>query len=198
MSQSNAAPENLVLACTPEKTEDRIVLAYEITNRGAETWFIMDAMVGVDPATRQPRLEPDNVTLWQAAAGHANVLVGWPPVPTDRNVGVRAIPVAVRLAPRETLRRRLELPLPLAERSPYFPAANLRDYRIAEITGLALLIDVLPDTAPGLRVEPVAFAPSHVRALSANMDGDLRRVRASFRTQGLHLMVRTDAYPRPE
>ena len=112
MSQSNASPENLVLACTPEKTEDRIVLAYEITNRGAETWFIMDAMVGVDPATRQPRLEPDNVTLWQAAAGHANVLVGWPPVPTDRNVGVRAIPVAVRLAPRETLRRRLELPLP--------------------------------------------------------------------------------------
>ena len=64
--------------------------------------------------------------------------------------------------------------MPLAERSPYFPAANLRDYRIAEITGLALLIDVLPDTAPGLRVEPVAFAPSHVRALSANMDGDLR------------------------
>ena len=51
MSQSNASPENLVLACTPEKTEDRIVLAYEITNRGAETWFIMDAMVGVDPAT---------------------------------------------------------------------------------------------------------------------------------------------------
>ena len=44
----------------------------------------------------------------------------------------------------------------------------------------------------------MAFAPSHVRALSANMDGDLRRVRASFRTQGLHLMVRTDAYPRPE
>lgn len=199
MSQSNAAADDLVLTCTPEKTDETIVFAYEVTNRGTDTWYVMDAIVGVDPGTRKPRLEPGNVSVWQGADGYAHVLVGWPPVPTDRSVGVRVIPVAIPLAPRETLRRTLELRLPLAEQSAYFPVGNLRDYRIAEIQGMTLLVDALSGSAPGLRVEPAgeAISPRHVRALSANLDGDLRRLRASFRSQGLHLMLRAGAFPRP-
>jgi hypothetical protein len=198
MSQSNATTTDLVLSCTPEKVEDRIVFAYEIANRGTDSWYVMDALVGVDWTTRKARLEPGAATIWQGGDGYAHVLVGLAPVPTDRNIAMRVFPVSVALAPQATLRRKLELRLPLAEQSPYYPLGNLRDYRMAEIAGITLLVDALPASAAGLVLTPSGVSPEHVQAMSADTVRDLRRLRVSFRAQGLQLMTRTDAYPRPD
>ena len=198
MSQSASPIDDVTLTCTPERIDDRLVFTYEVTNRGAQDVYVMDAVVGIDPASRMPKLEPDNVTIWHGADGFAHLLKGLAPLPTDRNVAVRVIPVAVLLGPRSQMTRRLELSMPMAEQSPYFALGNLRDYRVAAIEGVALHVDVLRSTAAGFRAEPVAVSPEHFRAMSTALVTDLRRLVVSFRAKGLHLMVRTDAYPRPD
>ena len=109
MAQPPNVTGDVVLTCTPEKVGDQIVFSYEVTNRGAGDVYVMDAVVGVDPASRSARLEPDNVTIWYGADGYAHLLKGLAPLPTDRSVTVRVIPVAVRLAAGARLARRISL-----------------------------------------------------------------------------------------
>lgn len=190
--------QDIVLTCSPEKVEDRIVLPYSLSNRGAVAVYVMDALAGMDPVSRAPVVHPGRATVWLGRDSHAHVLIGLALLPPDRDVRVRAVPVALRLEPGATLSRTIELREPLAEMSPYYAPGPVRDYRVVAIEGLTLHVDVLPLSAPGLREEPLAFAPEYTRVGANNLAAALQRLTVSFRTKGLHLLVRNDNYPRPE
>mgnify|MGYP000137019633 CR=1 FL=1 len=198
MAMPPLPPSDIVLTCTPEKVDDRVVLAYAVANNSQAAVYVMDAIVGTDPKTRAPVPNRDQVTIWLGRDSYAHVLNGLALLPTDRNVRVRVIPVALRLEPGATLKRTIELREPLAEVSPYFGPGPVGDYRVLPIEGLALHVDVLSANAAGLRVEPVAVSPEHKRVGADNLGAALRRLTVTFRAKGLHLMVRTGAYPRPD
>lgn len=195
---AQASTGDIQLTCTPEKAGDRIILAYAVANRGAEPIFVMDAHVGIVPGTSEPAFYPGWATIWHGRDNYAHVLNGLAPRPTDRVTIRRIVPAALRLEPGATLSRRIELVEPLAEQSPYFPLAAVRDYRISPIEGIALHIDVLPASAPGLREAAVPLSPDHRDISADNLPKVLRRLAVSFRAQGLHLLVRTGPYPRPD
>lgn len=190
--------QDIVLTCSPEKVEDRIILSYTVNNRGAVAVYVMDALAGMDPVSRAPLVHPGRATVWLGRDNHAHVLIGLALLPPNRDVRVRAVPVALRLDPGATLSRTIELHEPLAEMSPYYAPGPVREYRVVAIEGVTLHVDVLPLNAPGLREERLAFAPEHMRIGADNLTAALQRLTVSFRTKGLHLMVRTDDYPRPE
>lgn len=198
MPMPPALQQDVVLTCSPEKADDRIILSYAVTNRGAVAVYVMDATLGPDPVTRAPVLHPGDATIWLGRDNYAHVLNGLALLPTDRDVRVRAIPVSLRLEPGATLSRTIELREPIAEMSPYYAPGPVRDYRVVAIEGIALHVDILPTNAPGLREAPVEASPIHTRASADNLTAALQRVSVSFRAKGLHLMVRTDAYPRPD
>lgn len=193
-----AVHQDVVLTCTPEKVDDRIVLAYSLTNRGSIAVYVMDAILGMDSATRTPVLIPGTPTIWLGRDNYAHVLNGLALLPTDHEVRVRVIPVSLRLEPGTSVTRTIELREPIAEMSPYYSLGPVRDYRAVSIEGITLHIDILPTNVQGLREEPVAVSPLHTRANAEYLAASLQRVSVSFRAKGLHLMVRTDAYPRPE
>jgi hypothetical protein len=198
MASDQASSGGVVLTCTPEKSADAIVLGYALENRGSEAVFVFDATADVDPATRAAVADPDDATVWLGSDGYAHVLKGIAAMPRDRRIMALIVPLAVRLGPGQRMTRQPRMGLPLAEQSPYYPPGHVREYRLAEIGGLTLHVDVLVASAPGFASEASAAGGEYLQVRADALVTATRRLSVSFSAKGLHLLVRTDAYPRPD
>jgi hypothetical protein len=199
MSNTTLPGPEVAMTCQPTRKGDMIVFAYTIENRGQQDVYVFDAVAERSPTDRNAAIaNPDHVTIWRDARQYAHVLKGVAALPIGRSVSVRIIPLAAALHAGESLERVLTLAMPLAEHSPYFPVGRVQDYRLEEIKGVSLTVEYLPASAPGFTATPVDFAPGLYRVAASQTIPALRRVDCAFVTRGLHLLVRTDAYPRPD
>jgi hypothetical protein len=190
--------DGITLTCSPEKQGETIVFSYSIANGGHGEAFVSDAGTKVDMAARTASADPDAVSIWLSPDKFATVLKGVAPLPEERDVPGLVMPLMVRLAPGARIERTLTLSLPLAEQSSYYSVANLRDYRLGEIEGLRLAVDVLARVPAGFVAKPVAYAPAHVDIGVRGTLPLLTRLSCRFPARGLHMMVRTGAFPRPD
>lgn len=190
--------DGITLTCSPEKQGETIVFSYSIANGGRGEAFVSDAGTRIDPAARTASADPDAVSVWLSPDRFATVLKGVAPLPEERDVPGVVMPLMVRLAPGARIERSLKLELPLAEHSSYYSIANLRDYRLAEIEGLRLAIDVFARVPPGFVPNPVEYAPEHVDIGVRGTLPLLTRLSCRFPARGLQMMVRTGSYPRPD
>ena len=189
---------DVTLECQPTRVGTKLSFPYTITNRSEADIYVMDAVASVNPDTRQPAVNHDSVVVYLLGDGRAHVLKGIAPLPTDRSVTVRVIPFAAKLPPGQTLTRQLEIPLPLAETSPYFPDLPLRQYEQVDISGVLFSVEFLRSTAEGFTAMPVDFAPDLFRVSAKNTVGMTERLSTAFPTQRLSIMKRGDAFPRPD
>lgn len=190
--------DGITLTCSPEKQGDAIVFSYSLANGGHAEAYVSDAGTRINPAARTASADPDAVTIWLSPDRFATVLKGVAPLPEERDVPGVVMPLMTRLAPGARIERTLSLALPLAEHGPYDSVANLRDYRLSEIEGIRLAIDVFARVPPGFVANPVAYAPEHVDIGVRGTIPLLTRLSCRFPARGLHLMVRTGPYPRPD
>ncbi|MCC6716249.1 MAG: hypothetical protein IT555_00030 [Acetobacteraceae bacterium] len=198
MPTATAQRDDVVLTCSPEKTADTIVINYGISNRGRAPVYVADAMPRIDSATKTVAADPDAVTIWRGANNHAHVLKGLAALPTDRMVFGRVYPLMARIEPGAALDRVLTIALPMAEHSPYFSVTNLRSYRLTDIEGITVAIDMVVARAPEPQAVTVDYAPELFAIPPAEMLARSQRLACSFSAKGLHLMMRTDTYPRPD
>jgi hypothetical protein len=189
---------DVTLECQPTRVGTKLSFPYTITNRSNADIYVMDAIPWVDPSTKAPKANSDSAVVYLLGDGRAHVLKGIAPLPTDRKVTVRIIPFAVKVPPGESLIRQLEIPLPLAETSPYFPDLPLRQYELVDIPGVLFSVEFLRSTAEGFSADPVDFAPDFYRVSAKNTVGMTERISSSYPTQRLSIMKRTDAFPRPD
>jgi hypothetical protein len=198
MVTATASAHDMLLTCDIARVQDSIVFSYGLTNQGGAVVFVMDADIAVDPGTQRRSADGAGATIWLAADGYAQVLKGVPALPEGVDPAERIMPVAVRLEPGKRLERRLVQPMPLVECSPYTPVGMLREYRLAPIRGVALNVDVLPANAAGLAVEARDIGRGWWRVAAEESVLLFARLACGFRANGLHMMVRTDDYPRPD
>jgi hypothetical protein len=198
MTTAEQTVRDVTLECQPTRVGTKLSFPYTITNRSEADIYVMDAVPAVDPATREAVANRDSVVVHLLGDGRAHVLKGIAPLPTDRTVTVRIIPLAAKVPPGETLTRQLEIPLPLAETSPYFPDLPLRQYELVDIPGVLFSVEFLRSTAEGFSAMPVDFAPDLYRVSARNTVGMTERLSSSFPTQRLSIMKRGDAFPRPD
>ena len=190
--------DGITLTCTPEKQGDTIVLAYTLANAGPTPAYAADAMPKIAPQARIATPDPDAVAVWLTQDRFATVLKGVAAMPQDRDVPFTVMPLMVALPPGARIERTLSLSLPLAEHGPYHGLANVRDYRLTEIEGITLAIDVLARLPPDFAPKPVAYAPEHVDIGMRGTLPLLTRLTCRFPARGLQLLMRTGAYPRPD
>lgn len=190
--------DGITLTCAPEKQDETIVFTYSIANGGRADAYVSDAGTRIDPAARTASPDPGMVSVWLSTDRYATVLKGVAALPEERDVPGLVMPLMVKLAPGATLERTLTLALPLAEHSTYYSLANLRDYRLGEIEGMRLAIDVFARVPPGFVAAPVAYAPDHVDIGVRGTLPLLTRLSCRFPARGLQMMVRTGPYPRPD
>jgi hypothetical protein len=125
----------LRLSCQPSKAGNKLVFPYRLENEGPEAVYAMHAI----PV---PGIGADEAAAVVIAGSNSEAIIGKfvPPLPLDRRIAVPLTPLAYHLPAGEAAEGRIEVPLPLAETSPYFPDLTLREYEPVDITAVVLMV----------------------------------------------------------
>jgi hypothetical protein len=193
---ANIAAGGLRLTCQPGKSGNMLLFPYTLENRGPVDIYAMHALKSVDPASGEARANDAAGIVIASETGDAIVGKFAAPLPTDQRVAMPVFPLARHLPVGASLDGRLEIPLPLAETSPYFADLTLRGYEIIDIKGVQLTIGYWPADNDGLVAIPADYVPDLFNIVTRNTMRSALRVTQRYPTTGLQLFKRTDAFPR--
>jgi hypothetical protein len=194
---SGGAPgADLRLSCQPGKAGSALVFPYSVENRGGAEVYVMHALADSDPASGAARANDQAVVVILGEDGDAILGKFMAPLPTDRRIAVPVVPLARRLPAGARLEGRIEIPIPLAETSPYFPDLTLRRYESVDLRGVLFTIGYWLAGADGLVASAADYAPDLSIVITRNPWRSARRVSQRFPTTGLQIFRRTDAFPR--
>ncbi len=185
---------DLQLNCQPSKTGNLLVFPYTLENRGPGDVYAMHAL----PSAAGGEAKANDAAAVVVSADNGDAMIGKfaAPLPTDRRIAVPVFPLARRLRAGTGLEGRIEIPLPLAETSPYFPDLTLRQYEIVDIKGVLLTIGYWLAGSDGFFADPTDYAADLFVVETRNTMRSALRVSQRFPTTGLQLFRRTDAFPR--
>ena len=195
MSDAATGPA-LRLSCQPSRAGNVLVFPYTLENQGPGEVYAMHALPSADPASGAARANDATPVVIASDTGDAIIGKFAAPLPGDRRIAVPVFPLARRLPAGAKLEGRIEIPLPLAETSPYFPDLTLRQYEIVEIKGVVFTIGYWLAGIDGLTAVPADYAPELFAVVTRNTLRSARRVSQRFPTSGLQLFKRNDAFPR--
>ncbi len=186
----------LHLQCQPNKVGAAFTFAYRAQNVGPTPLFVMDAMPRVDAEGGSTTANVQSCVVLLRADGSALLGKFIAPLPQDRVLIAPDLPLCVRVEPGQAIERELRVPLPFAEASPYFPDLRLREYEIAEVTGIVFAIGFFAADTPGLYAAPATYASDH-HVLSATVAPVVAGLAwQALPVKKLEILKRTGAFPR--
>ena len=190
--------ERLKLTCRPGREGRTLVFEYALANLQGRDVYVHDALPSVNLTTRAASANPRAVSVIHSPGGDAIIGKFLPPMPSSFRPAVPVIPLAHRLAPGESMQRRLEAPEPLAETSPYMPDLLLRQYEIADIAAVVFTIGYWISGSDGFCVAPTPYAEGlfSVVMVGGGPGAGTMLVSQRFATRGLQIFRRTDNFPR--
>ncbi|MGE3743264.1 MAG: hypothetical protein AB7I59_27605 [Geminicoccaceae bacterium] len=194
---TDAAEPGVTLTCQPGREGEVLVFPYTVINNSGGDIYVLDAVPELDPESGAPRVNLNTAVVARGEDGFAHILRGIAPLPRDRSVAMRVIPLGTRVPQGGTLERRFTLNEPLHETGPYHPDLPLSRYRLRDIKGVILTVHYLAASAEGFGAAPVDYAAEVFRVFSKNTIGDTRAVSCQMPARGLNILVRTDDFPRP-
>jgi hypothetical protein len=177
------AADHLALQCALRASGDGLELTYTARNTGTDDAYLLDL-------TSRPRdhsnfdVEVRASYLAWLGGTVAHLGQGIAPLPPDRTVGVRVIPLANRLAPGASVTRTLRLPSPLAELGPYDPPASAPggptiDRLIVTLSALRAPAPSAP-SARGFEAEEMPGHAGVFRVGTSHTVGDVERARCEL------------------
>ncbi len=196
MNASHNVVADLRLDCRPGKEGKLLVFPYTVRNHGAIDAYVMDHSCNMDTPAPSAKPNPQAVVVLHGPGDDVTVGKFIAPLPTDRRIAMPVIPLARLLAPGATLEGRIEIPMPLAETSPYFADLPLRQYEVVEVRGLIFAIGYWIAGVDGLAALPLDDAPELFAVVTRNTVRSARLLTQHFPTRSLQLFRRTDQFPR--
>ena len=184
------------LTCQPGKEGRFLVFPYCVQNDSHGVAYVMDAAPSVAGPGGKAVANPNAVVVVHGPGGDATIGKFIAPLPSDRRIAMPVIPLARRLAPGEALQGRIEIPVPLAETSPYFAELPLRQYEPVELKAVVLTIGYWLAGTDGLVALPVPYAPEYFSVTLLDSLRSAMVVAQRFPTRQLQLFRRTDHFPR--
>lgn len=197
MTVGTDAEPGVTLSCQPAREGDVLVFPYTLTNNTGGDIYVLDALPEFDAATGEARVNLNTAVIARGEDGFAHILRGIAPLPRDRKVSMRIIPLATKLPQGGTLQRRFTVSEPLHETGPYHPDLPIDKYRLRDIRGVILTVHYLAASVEGFGAAPVDFAPDLFRVFAKNTVGQTSAVSQQLPARGLNILVRTDDFPRP-
>lgn len=190
MSEARAGRGALRLTCQPSKAGNVLLFPYALDNQGPGEVYAVHALPGA--------AAPNETAAIVIASDGGDAIIGKfaVPLPTDRRIVMPRAPLARRLPAGARLEGRIEVALPLAETSPYFPDLTLRQYEVVELKGVVVAIGYWLAETTDLVARPAGNAPDLLTILTADPVGSARLASQRFPTTGLQLFRRTDQFPR--
>jgi hypothetical protein len=190
-----SAQDGLFLTCRPGKFGNSLSFPYTLENRSRSILYPMHAMPSI-AANGDASVQEGSAVVILGGAG--DVILGKfaAPLPTDRQVAVPAVPLAKRLLPGDRLEGLVQIPMPLAETSPYFADLPLRQYEMIGFDAVVFTMGYWVDGIDGLAAAPVDYAPDLFVVVTRKTLRSVRHATQRFPTKGLQIFRRLDAFPR--
>ena len=187
----------LSLACQPGKEGSWLIFPYQISNVGNVDAYVMDAVANVNAETGAVTADRRSVVVVHGPGEDVTVGRFVAPLPPDRRIAMPVVPLARLLVPGATLEGRVDLPVPLAETSPYFADLTLRQYDVVEVKGVVFCVGYWLAGTTGLGTLPAEYAPDLFALATRDPTKGARLVSVHFGTKPMQLFRRTGAFPRP-
>ncbi len=109
----------LTLRCAVRPSVTPLEVSYTVTNGASEDAYLLDLSASPRPDRSGIDVELRPIYLSWLGGTSAHLGQGIAPLPPDRDVYARSIPLTTRLGPGASLVRTITLPEPLAELGPY-------------------------------------------------------------------------------
>jgi hypothetical protein len=187
---------DVVLECRPQFEAERLTIGYSVSSRAAKDIYVLDVLPSYDTQAKKLIAVYEGYYLCSRAGGVALVLKGIPPLPVDRQVTVRMIPLGTKLISGAKIERTLELALPLKEHSPYYIPLKPEEYDITEVSTVAFAVQFVRSTVQGFAAEPAPHGPDLFRVKSQDIVAHAETLRAQFSAPAVKLWRRKDWFTR--
>lgn len=151
---------------TANVSDEKLTVTYKITNQSKTDIYLLDVLPLYDPETRQPHVDLNNsVLIWQEP-DTVRLIRGLPPYPEEKDMSAFITPQAKKIAANESLKREIELPLPLVESNPYYSPLEPEKYEPVKVNKLKLYVDIIRSDVEGFEAKSVAFGEDlfHIRS----------------------------------
>ncbi len=135
---SSPAPTAVSLEALLERVDEALRVQYTLRNNSAVPIGVYDG-AGAPPEQEWPDLS-NAVYVSLLSRDLVAIKRVRPPLPKDVDIDTIVLPAAVRLDPGDERTVRFSLPLPLTERSEYFPAHAKSEWREGEVGAVRLTI----------------------------------------------------------
>src|SRR5262245_54397128 len=141
------ATRDLVVTASLAEVSGKLELTYTVEDRADDDAYVLDVSQVVAGRTTAYVVTP--IYLAWTGGGNAHLVQGIAPLPPDRDMNVRVIPLAQRVPAHGKLVRTVFLPRPLAEFGPYdVPAAPGAEQPLRE---LVVMVMAMRPSARGFR-----------------------------------------------
>ncbi len=186
-----------VLACRQEFLPDRLRMRYTVTNRGSKDIYLLDVYPAGDPKSGKAAADYHSVYACLKDSNRAYLLKGIPPLPADRTVLVRIIPLGTKLSPGQSIERVFEVTHPLMEQNHwYYAPLRPEEYDAAKVKTLILAVQFLRSTIEGFNAEPAPHGPDLFRVGGKDTAGQAETLTCEIAVQDLQMLKRKDMFSR--
>jgi len=189
------APKDVTLTCRSELVSDRLRLHYSVSSRAAADLYVLDASPVAAAQGRDAVADSSSFFVCYREPSAGLILKGIAPLPVDRDIKARIIPLGTKVSPGNTLARSVDLSLPLLEQSPYYPPLEPNAYEQVVVATVLLRVQFLRSTAEGFEAEASAW-PDLFIVRSKNTVGHAESLDCELSVGDLRLLRRKGAFSR--
>ena len=189
--------QNKLFTVAPEFQKDRLKVHYTVSNQGSVDLYVLDVLPGYDTEAKKPVANYKDVYVGARPGCQALILRGIPPLPADRMVAVRLIPLGTKVPPGGQLERTVELELPLKETSPYYLPLKPEEYQACDLTDITFAVQTIKSNVEGFTATEAMHGPGLYVVRSKNIVGQAESLEYSFKAPPKEkLLKRTDRFTR--
>lgn len=198
MENENEKPaSDVILSCEINRSEEKLEVKYTVKNSSGNDIYVLDSYPSFNQETKERFAESKSFYACYKNPATVYMLKGIPPLPADKTVSMRVMPLGTKLAPQANLERTLEIPLPLREQSDwYYSPLELDKYEKATVNRLTFDVQFIRSTVDGFKAEPASFAPELFNVRSSYTVGHAQKVRCEKTLESLILLKRPDMFTR--
>ncbi|MEO7673023.1 MAG: hypothetical protein ABIU09_02975 [Pyrinomonadaceae bacterium] len=140
-----------------EQGEKKLIVSYELANTGKDDIYLLDILPLYDLETRQPRVDLNHSVLIFNEPNGVRLIRGLPPYPQEKDMSAYITPHASKILPGKSLKRVIELPVPLVESNPYYSPLERDLYEPETVRKMKLSVHFIRSSVEGFEAKPVAF-----------------------------------------
>jgi hypothetical protein len=175
--------------------DDKITIKYTVTNNSSQDIYVLDAYPAAKD--RQPYVDQDAFYLCSRGSNTAFILKGVPPLPADKTVVVRLMPLGPKLESKQSVERDLVLPLPLRERSDwYYTPLPPEEYSMGSVEKIVFDVQYLRSNVDGFKAEPAQYNDKYFFVKGSNTPKQAESVEVEFPIAKTQLFIRKDMFSR--